>query len=205
MAVSTDVIAELHISWCPCVWKCVICQPWIIAWTQSCAEYKPLATLQNTAQSGWQNNRFQYSGDWNSFGLSSKLNSFDIACKGFIHRSLPRSIIFLFAFLKGGDGGWKECVWSESQGKCYSPTYLPMAEVTGSAGRIVRGSPEQCMANCIHKTQCSTCFQSYNCGWCGEKNSNGKGLCMIGGLRGIGLKLENLIFLKIKTKMLPLL
>jgi len=59
-----------------------------------------------------------------------------------------------------------------------------MVELAGAGGRIVQSSPGQCMPLCVMNKQCSSCFKSYNCGWCSQQNSNGQGVCMEGGLHG---------------------
>ncbi|EDO43458.1 predicted protein, partial [Nematostella vectensis] len=85
---------------------------------------------------------------------------------------------------KGGEGGWLECVWSVSLGKCYPPSYLPLLGVSGGAGRILRGSSQSCLPSCLPSNQCSKCLKSHHCAWCSEQGSNGIGVCMEGSLTG---------------------
>ena len=84
----------------------------------------------------------------------------------------------------GGDGGWQECVWSETLGQCFSPSYLPIICLGGRCGRIVRGSFSGCMSNCTTNQGCSSCMKRYNCGWCAIRGTSGEGLCLEGGLKG---------------------
>ncbi|XP_022797777.1 multiple epidermal growth factor-like domains protein 8 [Stylophora pistillata] len=87
-------------------------------------------------------------------------------------------------FSSGADGAWKECVWSETLGKCFSPSALPLICLAGRCGRVLRGSSANCMGNCIDNSQCSSCLSSYYCGWCGEYGTTGEGKCFEGGLQG---------------------
>ncbi|XP_066023971.1 multiple epidermal growth factor-like domains protein 8 [Pocillopora verrucosa] len=82
------------------------------------------------------------------------------------------------------DGAWKECVWSETLGQCFSPSALPLICLAGRCGRVLRGSSSNCMRNCIDSNQCSSCLSSYNCGWCGKYGTTGEGECFEGGLQG---------------------
>lgn len=98
---------------------------------------------------------------------------------------LQNSNRLVLFFSPGGDGGWGECVWSETLGQCFSPSYLPVICLAGRCGRIIRYSSSHCMESCARKQQCSTCMTSYNCGWCAEKGTSGEGQCFEGGLQGM--------------------
>ena len=95
-----------------------------------------------------------------------------------------RQRIVNFFVLSGADGAWKECVWSETLGQCFSPSALPLICLAGRCGRVLRGSSSNCMGNCIDSNQCSHCLSSYNCGWCGKYGTTGEGECFEGGLQG---------------------
>ncbi|XP_078380393.1 multiple epidermal growth factor-like domains protein 8 isoform X1 [Oculina patagonica] len=84
----------------------------------------------------------------------------------------------------GADGAWKECVWSETLGQCFSPSYLPLICLAGRCGRVIRGSDGGCMDSCLNNDRCSTCMTSYNCGWCSKHAISGEGHCYEGGLHG---------------------
>ncbi|XP_078593005.1 multiple epidermal growth factor-like domains protein 8 [Branchiostoma floridae x Branchiostoma japonicum] len=85
---------------------------------------------------------------------------------------------------KGADGGWQECVWSDSLGQCMSPSYMPMRCTNGICGRVIQHSSDSCNKACISNTQCSTCLAHLQCGWCAVDSLNGEGFCMAGGLNG---------------------
>ncbi|KAJ7326013.1 Multiple epidermal growth factor-like domains protein 8 [Desmophyllum pertusum] len=82
----------------------------------------------------------------------------------------------------GADGGWRECVWSETLGQCFSPSYLPLICLAGRCGRVIRGSSASCMGSCLGNNRCSNCMSSYSCGWCGKQGISGEGQCFEGGL-----------------------
>ena len=92
--------------------------------------------------------------------------------------------LLLFLCISGGDGGWKECAWSETLGQCFSPSYLPIICLAGQCGRVIRGSTSDCMGSCSAHQQCSYCLNSYNCGWCAEQGIAGIGRCFEGGIQG---------------------
>ncbi|XP_074634355.1 multiple epidermal growth factor-like domains protein 8 isoform X4 [Acropora palmata] len=83
-----------------------------------------------------------------------------------------------------GDAGWNHCVWSETLGQCFSPSYLPIVCLAGRCGQIIGGSPHGCLDSCAKREWCSTCLKSSNCGWCAEKGTSGRGQCLQGGLQG---------------------
>lgn len=83
-----------------------------------------------------------------------------------------------------GDAGWNHCVWSETLGQCFSPSYLPIVCLGGRCGQILSGSPHGCLDSCAKREWCSTCLKSSNCGWCAEKGTSGRGQCLQGGLQG---------------------
>ena len=95
-----------------------------------------------------------------------------------------------FVILSGGDGGWNECVWSETLGQCFSPSFLPIICLAGRCGRVIRGSSSGCMGSCVNNQQCSTCMSSYHCGWCGKEGISGEGRCLEGGLHGQYIKTD---------------
>ena len=97
---------------------------------------------------------------------------------------LELKCLLLFLCISGGDGGWKECAWSETLGQCFSPSYLPIVCLAGQCGRVIRGSTSDCMGSCGVHQQCSYCLNSYNCGWCAEQGIAGIGQCFKGGIQG---------------------
>ena len=97
---------------------------------------------------------------------------------------LKLKCLLLFLCISGGDGGWKECAWSETLGQCFSPSYLPIICLAGQCGRVIRGSTSDCMGSCGAHQQCSYCLNSYNCGWCAEQGIAGIGKCFEGGIQG---------------------
>lgn len=89
---------------------------------------------------------------------------------------LTKLVIELISF-------FPECRWSEDFG-CTSPNDLPLRCVGGLCGRILSGNPEQCPASCSSHSQCSSCLQDPNCGWCALDSGQmtGIGVCVKGTL-----------------------
>ena len=90
----------------------------------------------------------------------------------------------LYGLVAGGDGGWNECVWSESLGTCFSPSFLPLICAAGVCGRIIRHSAQACSSACPQYSRCSLCMKNSNCGWCSKQGITGIGICLDGSLEG---------------------
>ncbi|KAG1714971.1 Multiple epidermal growth factor-like domains protein 8 [Nymphon striatum] len=91
----------------------------------------------------------------------------------------------------GGEGGWHSCSWSQTLGRCMSPSFQPLRCAFGECGVLLLGSrteygAQQCSSPCHQFQQSRTCLSNPTCGWCSlsGKAVDGRGLCMRGGLFG---------------------
>ncbi|GBM96414.1 Multiple epidermal growth factor-like domains protein 8 [Araneus ventricosus] len=100
---------------------------------------------------------------------------------------------------QGGEGGWHQCVWSETLQACMSPSFELLGCEDGTCGLVVRGNETMCPVPCWQHFQASHCLGQANCGWCAFSGPkvDGRGLCMDGGIMGPtgGICRENQILL----------
>ncbi|GIY78358.1 hypothetical protein CDAR_179641 [Caerostris darwini] len=100
---------------------------------------------------------------------------------------------------QGGEGGWNQCVWSETLQMCMSPSFELLGCEDGTCGLVVRGNETTCPIPCWQHFQASHCLGQANCGWCAFSGPkvDGRGLCMDGGIMGPtgGICRENQILL----------
>ncbi|GFW79513.1 multiple epidermal growth factor-like domains protein 8 [Trichonephila clavipes] len=100
---------------------------------------------------------------------------------------------------QGGEGGWHQCVWSETLQICMSPSFELLSCEDGTCGLVVRGNETMCPVPCWQHFQASHCLGQANCGWCAFSGPkvDGRGLCMDGGIMGPtgGICRENQILL----------
>ncbi|XP_041369444.1 multiple epidermal growth factor-like domains protein 8 [Gigantopelta aegis] len=84
----------------------------------------------------------------------------------------------------GGEGGSRECMWSETLQECMPPAYLPLRCSFGECGYLIDQrvtiGVEACPRPCYVYTKCSQCIMKQGCGWCALGGQNGKGVCMAG-------------------------
>lgn len=84
---------------------------------------------------------------------------------------------------KGAEGGSRECHWATHLNQCLSPSYQPFYCAGGVCGLVIQPKQiEQCPSPCYNFTQCDECLRHAHCGWCGNDDENGKGLCTEGSL-----------------------
>uniref|UniRef100_A0A0K2SV94 Multiple epidermal growth factor-like domains protein 8 n=1 Tax=Lepeophtheirus salmonis TaxID=72036 RepID=A0A0K2SV94_LEPSM len=81
----------------------------------------------------------------------------------------------------GAEGGWSECRWSIKLNECISPGYLQLRCTGGNCGRILKRG-DMCPISCSQRTNCKTCLQRSDCGWCSFSSSplTGIGVCLQG-------------------------
>lgn len=87
----------------------------------------------------------------------------------------------------GSEGGWHECVWSETNNECMSPSFINLKCEGGFCGNLIfQDSKNQCPPQCWQLTQSAHCLSHVSCGWCAfsGKRVDGKGVCMAGGIFG---------------------
>ncbi|CAB4060701.1 MEGF8 [Lepeophtheirus salmonis] len=98
-----------------------------------------------------------------------------------LHLVTPTTIVTSVYQAQVRKGGWSECRWSIKLNECISPGYLQLRCTGGNCGRILKRG-DMCPISCSQRTNCKTCHQRSDCGWCSFSSSplTGIGVCLQG-------------------------